>query len=335
MRTHLYTLLVITLTIFSGKLFAAMPTTAEPILSIPTLPLQFQETRYQNIQQDLDQRITLFLKGRPHQDWTPNKPREEILKEFDLINDWRYHIWYVDPSAKTLISRVDFKVAQDLLEKGLYRKPNVIAFDFNNASHYYNASTLLVNGYKILAMDAPTNDTLQSFFILLQNQRVTQLVRLSGNGENGTEKSNPYWVSKLKTDAKSKESMISITQANSSVTYPIRYYSTDTWAENQMLPTKELLKLIQKVQKGYDANKGIIACHSSSGSGRTGTFLAGFLLINEIDKQIAAGTPKSSLDISIERMCMQLSLQRPYLIKKPEQYIALYRLVDLYMSTLK
>ncbi|HXH54811.1 MAG TPA: protein-tyrosine phosphatase family protein [Gammaproteobacteria bacterium] len=332
MRKILALLCVTLLTICSITAAAAL--IPEPALSLPTLPQQYLETRFHSIQQAFEQRATLFLKGRPFQRWEMNKTRENILTEFDQLNEWRFHTWYVDPNAKTLIARMDFMVAQELLEKGLYKKPALLAFDYNQTDGNYNASTVLLNGFKFLALESPTPQTLNNFFLLLQNHRVTQLVRLTGSSENATELGTKYWGNKLKMNAQNNETFLNIPQPYNPSPYALYYYATDVWPENHGVAAGELLKLIVKVRKNADSN-GLIACHSTHGNGRTGTFIAGFLLLNEIDRQIAAGTPKNGLDVSIEKIVMQLSLQRPYLVRKAEQYITLYKLLDLYVKNLK
>ncbi len=306
---------------------------SEPALSLPTLPQQYLETRFQTIQQGFEERAMLFLKGRPFQRWEMNKPRKNILIEFDQLNEWRFRTWYVNPKAKTLISRMDFMVAQELLEKGLYKKPALLAFDYNQTDGHYNASTIVLNGFKFLALESPVSRTLKHFFLLLQNHRVTQLVRLSGTAENNTALDTPYWANNLKTNAHN-ETLLNIREPYHPSPYTLHYYTTDVWPENHGVAAAELLRLILKVKKHVDPN-GLIACHSTHGNGRTGTFIAGFLLLNEIDKQIAAGTAKSALDVSVEKIVMQLSLQRPYLVRKAEQYVTLYRLLDLYVKNLK
>ncbi len=307
---------------------------AEPVLSLPSLPAQYLEKRFQQIQQGFEQRAILFLKGLPFQPWRANKSRQEILKEFHQVNEWRFHTWYVNPKAKFLIARTDFMIAQDLLEKGFYRKPALIAFEYNQTDGSYNSSTIVLNGFKFLALEAPTASTLRNFFLLLQNYRVTQLVRLTAAEENDSEKSYTYWTDKLKLEPKTNSLYLNVPQQYNASPYPIHYYATESWLDNQGIGPQQLLALIQKVRQQYDP-KGLIACHSSNGIGRAGTFVAGFLLLNEIDKQIAAGISKDALDISIEKIVMQLSLQRSHFVRTPEQYIALYRLVDLYVQGLK
>lgn len=331
MRKILALLCVTLLTICSVTAVAAL--IPEPALSLPTLPQQYLETRFHTIQQAFEQRATLFLKGRPFQRWEMNRPRKNILIEFDQLNEWRFRTWYVDPNAKTLISRMDFMVAQELLEKGLYKKPAFLAFDYNHTDGHYNASTVLLNGFKFLALESPTPQTLKHFFLLLQNHRVTQLVRLAGSTENAAELEATYWTNKLK-NAQHNETFLNIPQPYNPSPYTLHYYATDVWPENHGVAAGELLKLILKVRKNADQN-GLIACHSTHGNGRTGTFIAGFLLLNEIDRQIATGISKNAVDVSVEKIVMQLSLQRSYLVRKAEQYITLHRLLDLYVKNLK
>ncbi|HQZ87953.1 MAG TPA: protein-tyrosine phosphatase family protein [Gammaproteobacteria bacterium] len=332
MRKTLALICVTLLTIFSVTTVAGL--VSEPVLSLPTLPQQYLETRFHAIQQGFEQRATLFLKGRPFQRWEMNRPRKNILIEFDQLNEWRFRTWYVDPNSKILISRMDFMVAQELLEKGLYKRPAFLAFDYNHTDGHYNASTVLLNGFKFLALESPTPQTLKHFFLLLQNHRVTQLVRLTGSTENTAELGTSYWNNKLKVNTQRNETILNIPQPYSASHYALQYYATDVWPENHGVAAGELLKLILKVRKNADQN-GLIACHSTHGNGRTGTFIAGFLLINEIDRQIATGISKNAVDVSVEKIVMQLSLQRPYLVRKAEQYITLYRLLDLYVKNLK
>ncbi len=322
------TVYVILLTIgFVTSLQASIP---NPALLLPTLPQQYLETRYQSIQQSFEQRVTFFLKGRPFKSWRLYKPDPDILNEFSEINEWRYHSWYVDPNASTLISRTDFMVAQDLLEKGLYQKPGFLAFQYNQTDGSYNSSTVVLNGFRFLALESPTQHTLRNFYLLLQNHRVTQLVRLSI--ENDT-KSISYWVNNLKTNPKTKDAYLSIPAKFNLSPYTLRYYSADYWINDNSVQPKELLSLIQKVRMKYHPGD-LIACHSNDGAGRAGTFIAGFLLLNEIDRQLASGVSKESLNISIEKIVMQLSLQRPHLVQNSAQYRTLYRLVDLYIENM-
>lgn len=304
--------------------------------TFPSLPTSVRENRFQEIQKAFDERSKLYLQGRQFHSWKPNRPIEEIQEEYTKIGEWRHQTWYSEETKDCLISRTDFMVAQDLLEKGYYKRPHLLAFQYNQTDGTYNSSSIVLNGYRFLAMEAPQNEKLTSnFFNLLQNHQVTQLVRLTSSSEKGILKSMPYWNQRLKKDPKTGEITLLAPFAGRFKSYPIRYYAIDSWPDNSGVDPKLLIKLVQEVRKNFDLQHGLLACHCSGGVGRTGTFLAAFLLMEEIDKQIAQGINPQNIDISIEKIVMQLSLQRSYMVSRPAQYITLYRLVDLYVKELE
>lgn len=322
-------------------LLGSLSTSAEANINqfqgtFPSLPLQQREEKFNEVQKGFEERSNFFLKGKHFQTWSSNRPKQEIFDEFTRINEWRNHSWYSE-SGEFLISRQDFMIAQDLLEKGLYRRPHLIAFQYNQTDGSYNSSSIVLNGQRFLAMEAPTAKNVTQFFKLLQNHQVTQLVRLTPAESKGESQSYPYWQDRLKTKTQNKAQVqfLQLPLAGIHKTFPVQYYFTDEWQDNEGIDPKSLMKLILEVRKNYSPDNGLLACHCRAGVGRTGTFIAGFILLQEIDRQIAAGTPLNNLDISIEKVVMQLSLQRAYMVSQPEQYLTLYRLVDAYMQTLK
>jgi len=288
---------------------AASSAPPETVPSFPILPNQYRETKFSTIQENFEQRSVLFLKGRQFHNWQANKSQKAIFEEFDHLNEWRLHTWYVDPAAKTWVSREDFMIAQDLLEKGYYQRPQFIAFQYNQTDSSYNSSSIVLNGGHFLALEAPMAKTINNFIKLLINHQVTQLVDLTSGQTKGVNQST----------------------MNTIASYS---YSINNWTDEKAINPKNLLKLIDKVRKEYEPT-GLLACYCPDGAGRTGTFLAGLILLNEIDKQIASNPKKTkNLEISIEKIVMQLSLQRPYMVSNKEQYLTLYRLVDLYTQSL-
>jgi hypothetical protein len=329
MRIFLYVFLAVS---FSTKIFASAP---EPVNSFASLPIHFRESRFKEIEEAFEQRATLFLTGKRCHAWQMKKSDKEIATEFDHINEWRFNTWYVDPSSTTLVARDDFMIAQDLLEKGYFLQPQTIAFNYNKTDATYNSSSIVLNGIKFLAMEGPSRKTLPNFFNLLINHQVNQLVRLCPAEEPGFNKMYPYWYGKIKKEAKTHNVYLQIPQGPlNSKPYPILYYAMENWSPGQNPSVKELLNLIQNVKSEFDPASGLLACHCTNGDGRTGTFIAAFVLITEIDKQVAAGRAKTALNFSIEKIVMQLSLQRPYMVLTKEQYLLLYRLVDFYVSGL-
>jgi len=116
--------------------------------------------------------------------------------------------------------------------------------------------------------------------------------------------------------------------------YKIPYYFINGWLDNDAGEPQDLLNFVVNLKNTINPNdKNLIAVHCSSGVSRTGTMIAAYLLINEIDAQIKSGIQPKNINISIEKTVLQLSLQRPYAVGKPMQYVTLYRIVDLYMGS--
>lgn len=307
----------------------------ETVRTFPSLPHLYKENLFKDIQAGYEERANLFLKGKNFHAYQADRSDKEIKEEFKNLNEWRNHTWYSDASGEVLVSRPDFMVAQSLLQNGLYRRPFLIAFDYNHSDDFYNSSTIVLSGHRFLALEAPSNRTLENFFKLLQNYQVNKIVRLTPAIENGVEKSFPYWANKVKKDPKTQQTFFNLPLEGSKRSMPIRYYAIENWVDNQGIEPKVLLKTIEKFQEEYDPSNDMVAVHCSGGVGRTGTFIAGFLILREIDRQLASGTPIEKLDISIEKIVMQLSLQRALLVATPSQYVTLHRLVDLYLEKLK
>ena len=64
--------------------------------------------------------------------------------------------------------------------------------------------------------------------------------------------------------------------------------------------------MVLKAKKLYDPSKGPLAVHCGGGVGHSGTFIAAFYLINEIDKQIKSGMSADRVQISVESLVANL-----------------------------
>ena len=315
----------------------------KPVRSFPRLPASFREAHFQKVQQGFEARTQKFLKNNSFTPWVANRPKAEIMEEFKKVLSWRFNCWYVSPGEDTLESREEFAITQALLLAGNYRRPHLLAFQYNNTDPSYNSSTIVLNGFRFLALEAPTEKTVTAFFNLLHNYHVKGLVRLTPSYEQHMEKSYPYWegrnvsvpsaegFSDKQNTAKNYLQIPLETEESKPVPYRIQYYSTDTWIDNHGFNAKDLLELILQVKNQQEASS-LIAVHCNAGVGRTGTFIAGYLLLQEIDRQIANGVAVKDINVSIEKVVKQLSLQRFYMVAQPEQYVTLYRLLDLYLE---
>jgi|GEM_PF-1731300 len=313
------------------------PLFADPTRTFPRLPESYCEQRFQQCESVFKKLSKKFLDKKDYKMWSFDRPKEEILEEFNQLDCWREEVWYKNRDADTLESQKDFIVSQELLINHHYRKPHLIAFQYNNADASYNCSLCSINGLKFLALEAPSKTSVKNFFNLLHNFQVTHLVRLTPATENGDEKCYPYWEGKAISSASTQDDILNIpleSEEENPKPYKLHYVWTDAWKDHQSGSAQELLDLILRTRSGYGPSS-IIAVHCHSGVARTGTFIAGFLLLDEIDRQIAKGIKPQDLKISIEKVVKQLSLQRFYMVGKPMQYLTVYRLVDLYVQGLE
>lgn len=312
---------------------------AKEIKTFPRLPKVQREARFQEIEQGIEQREKRHLEQARYAPWTMDKPEDVLLKEFAALNQWRIRTWYDDPEQETLESNKDFQIAQSLLTGHHYFRDHLIAFDYNHTDDSYNSSTVIAHGLRFFALEAPrTPDRTRAFFNLLHNQGVTHLVRLTPEKEQGRLKSFPYWKQTAGVNPKNKASYLNVPlesedEPSTIKPYRIRYFAVDHWLDNTGFNAEELLALLLQVRETHDPASSLLACHCAGGVGRTGTFIAGFILLHDIDKQLAAGKKPKDISVSIEKLVMELSLQRFYMVGKPSQYVTLHRLVDLYVKS--
>ena len=114
----------------------------------------------------------------------------------------------------------------------------------------------------------------------------------------------------------------------------LNYYFTDSWENHDGIEPDELAGLVKAVMNEETPSQ-MIAVHCRAGVGRTGTFLAAYAIISDIDRQIASGVEPAHLSVSIDKIMWELSLQRPFMVSHYSQYLSLYRLADWYVNSLR
>lgn len=281
-------------------------------------PKTYSESYFQEVEVAVKVRSEKFLTAKHFHSWSMDRPAVEILEEMNQLYKFREEVWYKDPKARSLEFKDEFMLPHELVSKGHKRNPKCLAFGFNNPDPNHNVSTVVVNGLKFLPSDAPSEDSIESYSDLLRKFGVTHLVRLTAATEGDEEKCYPYW------------------EGNSaSLLSGLNYVWTDTWEDHKSYSAEDLLDLILQARVDHNPSS-IIAGHCHSGVSRIGTFMAGFTLIHEIDRQVREGKKLEDLEVSVEKIVMDLSLQRIHLVgKRGGNYITLYRLVDLYAKGLQ
>ena len=299
--------------------------------NFPALPLETRQKHKEEVHTELTKRWQKVLQKKNYFAPYKKKSDQEILKEFQELQLFRQHLWYSNPGKSPHICQEDYMVAQCLLEKSYYRTLNNIAFAYNCTDCTYNASTVLIEGYHFIALQEPSEKILNLFFKFLINHQVGILVRVKPNHEFSKKHSVRYWKGRLTKNSNITSLNVMPAEETVDQSEPIcvSYCYTDQWEDNKGVDVKELYRLVQEVRQTHiTSNKeGPIACHCASGVGRTGTFIAAFVLAEKIDQSHGEYIP------SIEEIVIKLSIQRPNLMGTDEQYLLLYRFVDYYLST--
>ena len=264
--------------------------------------------------------------------WSPDLSEEELKARFDQIHQQRWSVYFVNPEECQKPNGVGrykktFEPHENWARWGSrYSYPG--AFAYNAATASYNASIIFLNGKYFIAMEAPTEQNLASFCQVLSRYQITDLVRLTPAQYENRENSFPYWEGHLNIHPLTGQQTIELDGRE------MNYYATDHWNDHEGFETSRLISLVTYIMSHQTKDK-IIGVHCRAGVGRTGTFIAAYALIQELDEQIAQGISIDNLQISIDRVVWELSLQRPFMIARFPQYKALHQLVSSYTAALK
>lgn len=287
----------------------------------PALPVEHIEKHIANVKQGITKRWQTVENLKSS--FTPfaEKSDSEILEEFNHLHAFRQRLWYRNPNASPRITTADYMPSQRLLETGHYRTVNNVAFDYNVTDGTYNASTVLITGHHFLALQEPNESNLNQFFKILINNHAGILVRVKTSNEFLNHGAIKYWENRLKGNSHPTYLQMIIKEYYDPVEpVEIPYFYTDNWIDDKALDVVDLYNLVVNVRAAYDTLglKGPIACHCASGVGRTGTFIAAYVIADLISNH-------KIKDLSIEELVLRLSIQRPNLVGTKDQYLSLYR----------
>ncbi len=250
--------------------------------------------------------------------WKADWNEEEIRARFETLRHERREIYYANPELydkdyDLLVATEDYAQAPEIVQSGRYRCRNCVAFSYNLATSLYNASVIHLNGSHFLALEAPSACNLDAFFHLLDHYAITHLIRLTPAVENREERCFPYWEP--------------LKEGTNEMRGSLAYYALDSWEDRQGFDVKPLLALIYDVMHSKKVDKRVMAVHCFGGVGRTGTLIAAFGLIEEMERQILEGRSVDEVEVSVEEVVWQLSIQRPYMVASSFQYQTLHEVV--------
>jgi len=271
--------------------------------------------------------------------WKPDWKEEDLKARFDQMMKDRWMEYFVNPE--------DFNKEEDFGKVGFsgswkekYQKPKdweswfsryptPLPLLYNLASPLYNASIINLHGKHFLAMEAPCEKNLKTFMQILHDYQVTDLVRLTPAYDEDGESCFPYWSGNTSLCPGHNGLLLDIGDRK------INYFFTNCWKNHQGIEPNELLALVKTVMKTNETDNKMIGVHCRAGFGRTGVFITAYALLDDIDRQIAASIDFDHLEVSIDKVIWELSLQRTFSVCHFPQYLTLYQLVNHYVNTLK
>lgn len=249
---------------------------------------------------------------------------DQILSErFDKMSSDRWKVYFINPEdygKKDVLGvyKEKFKTPENW-EIWHSRYPYPLAFKYNLAYENYDASIILSsNKTKFLAIEAPSSKNISEFYKLFDIYKVSSFVKLNSSDEY-KEDYYPFWSEKMGDDTHIKLGEESVN------------FLSYEWPHRQGADIMSLLNLIKNAQNVFD-NSEFMAVSCRAGAGRTGTFIASYIIISQIDEQLSNGISPDDINIDIDKIVWEISVQRPFAITHKDQYKTLYRLVDYYIQ---
>jgi len=289
-----------------------------------------ERERCSQAEQGFSERWHDFQKTRkPFPLWTPNWTEAELKAGFDAMQQERLSVYFTNPEdchkkGARWHYKANFKTPENW-KTFSSRYPYPVAFLYNLASPIYNCSIITLDGKQFLAMEAPTRENLPSFCQVLHQYNASDLVRLTPAIYKNEENSFPYWEGHINIHPKTGRQTLVLDGRE------LNYFFTDCWANHEGYEPARLIALVKAVMANENPDQ-MIAVHCHAGIGRSGTFIAAYALIRDIDKQLAQGVRPDQIRVSVTKVVWQLFLQRPFMVARLPQYVSLYKLVGEYID---
>ncbi|MDR1467295.1 MAG: hypothetical protein LBI55_02605 [Oscillospiraceae bacterium] len=241
------------------------------------------------------------------------------------MHEEKWKLYFSNPEDKDKpgvlgIYKDEFKVPANWKIKLKTRHDYPYSFEYNLAHENYNSSLVLSERNCFLAIEAPSSKNIGGFFELTDQYEISHFIKLNASDEYG-EDYYPFWEDK-KTE---KANTLKFGKGEVD-------FLTYEWPHKKEADPKVICEMVDKVYNtGTDK---IIAVSCRAGAGRSATFIAAYMLLDEVKNQISQGIKLEDLDINVDKIVWSILVQRPYAIAFCEQYVNLYRIVDYYLSSL-
>ncbi|KAM8729575.1 receptor-type tyrosine-protein phosphatase H-like [Acanthopagrus schlegelii] len=232
--------------------------------------------------------------------------------------------------------------------KARNRFNNVLPYDWcrvklttanpNAASDYINASYM--PGYnsnrEYIATQGPLPSTVNDFWRMIWEQKVTGIVMVTNCTEGGRTKCEQYWPAnsdpshygELTVTMNSEQQEpnwtlrdFRVKHSKTSEERTVRHFHFTAWPDHGVPQGTEVLIQFRGLVRQHIHREGAGAptvVHCSAGVGRTGTIIALDVLLQQLEKERAVG---------INAFVHKMRLNRPHMVQTESQYIFLHQCI--------
>ncbi|CAF1179618.1 unnamed protein product, partial [Didymodactylos carnosus] len=251
----------------------------------------------------------------------------------------------------------------DIPSRGKWKHTAVYLNDPNKMHDYINANLIKSSNLdiKYIATQAPLSNTIEEFWWMILQYKVTKIVMLTKfeerlDSERLINKCAHYFpmdkqehkmygsidVEVLDVQIQSELEIRELCVTSALNVQHVTHYYFTAWPDFGILDKQKLIDLIQMVNKSVTktindsstASSEKIAAplvvHCSAGVGRTGTYIAVDTVMHLLDKISYDELANAKLDIM--GIVYQLRLDRARMVQTKDQYLLIYRCVEEYLA---
>ncbi|KAK7486564.1 hypothetical protein BaRGS_00022230, partial [Batillaria attramentaria] len=165
-----------------------------------------------------------------------------------------------------------------------------------------------------IATQAPLPSTIPDFWKMVFQQRSGVIVMLADCVEDGRTKVVPYWPEQGRPIRVCGEAL----HEDLTVTH---FHLPGWWKDGGSLDPQELLNLIWSVKQLAPSIEGPITVHCSAGVGRTGMFIALYILTQVVERNNAL------TEVDVFSVVQSMMSCRPDIIQSEDQYIFIHEVL--------
>lgn len=251
-------------------------------------------------------------------DYIPNISDDDVGEYFKLLDKDRWLVYFSNGEdfgkPDTWGHYKELYATPENWKACFSRYKFPMAFKYNMALPNYSASVMDIDGIKFLAIEAPSSENKKAFLKIFQSYDVGCFVRLNVPDEYTNDNYYCYWDHKTQFMLTGR-GQIPLVNLN--------------WPHRRGVNIEQLGDSVRSVYSFMEANSSkFIAVSCRAGAGRTCTFISAYALFAKIHSQRNTNVKKVDINVNIDDVFWQVSIQRPFAVTHADQYLSLCRFVD-------